>query len=128
MAYKILKHLYDIREAASAIQDFIAGKTFQDYQSDELLHSGIERKFEIIGEALNRIRRDDSSLLDRIRGNRSIISFRNILIHGYDAIDTRIVWGIIKEDLNHLVEDVENIIKEGNPAVDADEPADDLES
>ena len=128
MVDKILKHLYDIREAASAILGFIAGKTFEDYQNDTLLRSGIERKFEIVGEALNRIRRDDPLIPDRIRSCRSIISFRNILIHGYDAIDNRIVWGIIKEDLNHLLEDVENMIKEGDPAKDIDEPSDDLES
>jgi len=48
-----------VREATAAIFRFIHGKTFEDYEQDELLRSGIERKFEIIGEALNRIRRDD---------------------------------------------------------------------
>jgi uncharacterized protein with HEPN domain len=59
MADEILKHLYDIREASAAIFRFVRGKTFDDYEQDELLRSGIERKFEIIGEALNRIRRGD---------------------------------------------------------------------
>lgn len=26
----------------------------------------------------------------------NIVSFRNILAHGYDSIDNRIVWGIMK--------------------------------
>ena len=55
----ILKHLHDIREAALAISRFVSGKTFDDYMNDELLLSGVERKFEIIGEALNKVRRDD---------------------------------------------------------------------
>jgi uncharacterized protein YutE (UPF0331/DUF86 family) len=37
-------------------------------------------------------------------------SFRNILVHGYDAIDDRIVWGVIKEDLGSLIEDVARLI------------------
>jgi uncharacterized protein with HEPN domain len=58
-----LKHLYDIREAAAAILRFVSGKTLNDYEQDELLRSGVERKFEIIGEALNRIGRDNPTIL-----------------------------------------------------------------
>ena len=111
MADELLKHLYDIREAAAAIFRFIRGKTFDDYEQDELLRSGIERKFEIIGEALNRIRRDAPSLLDKIREHRTIVSFRNILAHGYDSIDNRIVGGIVEEDLGTLLEDVERLVE-----------------
>lgn len=67
MTEEILKHLYDIREAAVAIFQFVREKTFDDYEQDELLRSGVERKFEVIGEALNRIRRDDPIVLDKIR-------------------------------------------------------------
>jgi uncharacterized protein with HEPN domain len=63
----ILKHLHDIREATLAISRFVNGKTFDDYMHDELLRSGVERKSEIIGEALNRIRRDDPTTLDKIK-------------------------------------------------------------
>ncbi|PTL36631.1 hypothetical protein CLG94_02830 [Candidatus Methylomirabilis limnetica] len=59
MEDELLKYLYDIREAASAILRFVRGKTFDEYEQDELLRSGVERKFEILGEALNRIRKDD---------------------------------------------------------------------
>ena len=112
MANELLKHLYDIREATAAISRFVHSKTFDDYEQDELLRSGIERKFEIIGEALNRIRRDDPTLLDQIREHRNIISFRNILAHGYDSLDNRIVWGVIEEDLGNLLADVERLIEE----------------
>lgn len=107
-----LQHLHDIREASTAIFRFVDGKTFEDYQGDELLRSGVERKFEIIGEALNRINRDEPGLLSKIGEHRSIISFRNLLAHGYDSIDDRIVWGIIEEDLGTLLENVKNLIEE----------------
>jgi uncharacterized protein with HEPN domain len=106
----ILKYLYDIREAALAIFRFVRGKTFDDYVHDELLRSGVERKFEVLGEALSRVRRAEPTLLDKIREHRSIISFRNILAHGYDSIDDRIVWGILQEDLGNLLEDVERLL------------------
>jgi uncharacterized protein with HEPN domain len=113
-----LKHLYDIKEAASAILRFVRGKTFDDYEQDELLRSGVERKFEIIGEALNRIKRENSTVLYTIRQHRNIVSFRNILAHGYDNIDHRIVWDIIEADLGKLLEDVGRLIEEDNEEED----------
>lgn len=114
MRDEILKHLHDIREAALAITRFVSGKLFADYGCDELLRSGVERKLEIIGEALNRIDRIDPGVLARIRECRSIVSFRNLLAHGYDSIDDRVVWGIIEEDLGNLIEDVERLVGQSN--------------
>ncbi len=39
-----------------------------------------------------------------------IISFRNILTHGYDSVDDRIVWGIIEEDLERMLKDVNALL------------------
>jgi uncharacterized protein with HEPN domain len=110
MKNEILKHLHDIRAATLAIKAFTAGKNFEDYQNEELLRSAIERKFETIGEALNRISRDEPAVLGRIRNHRDIISFRNILVHGYDSIDDRIVWSVIEENLDHLMEDITKLL------------------
>jgi uncharacterized protein with HEPN domain len=116
MADDDLALLDDIRRAAAAILAFVRGKSFSEYQADEMLRSAIERKFEIIGEALNRLRKTRPELLPRIREQRSIISFRNILVHGYDRIDDEIVWGIIEEDLANLLADVEQLLSEaGKP-------------
>lgn len=110
MEDQILKHLYDVREAARAISRFVHGKVFDDYQQDELLRSGVERKFEIIGEALNRLGEEFPQILKQLREYRNIISFRNRLAHGYDTIDDRIVWSIIEDDLGNLLEDIERLI------------------
>jgi uncharacterized protein with HEPN domain len=105
-----LAHLHDIRQAAVAISSFIAGKGLQDYLLDELLRSAVERKFAIIGEALARLRRDDPETLRLVRCHREIISFRNILIHGYDVVDDRIVWDLAASDLADLRHDVEVLL------------------
>ncbi len=114
MENEIFKHLHDVKEAALAIIRFVSGKSFDDYVDDELLRSGVERKFEIIGEALNRTNRIDPGVLAQIREYRSIVSFRNLLAHGYDSIDDRIVWGIIEENLGDLLDDVESFINESD--------------
>ncbi len=41
------KYLYDIREAARLMDEFVAGKTFEDYRCDAMLQAAVERKFEV---------------------------------------------------------------------------------
>jgi uncharacterized protein with HEPN domain len=108
----LLKHLYDSKEAAAAIFRFVRGKTFADYERDELLRSGVERKFKMIGEALNRLSRDNPTVLDNIREHRNIVSFRNIRADGDDSIDNRIGWGIIGEDPDKPLEDAGRLLAE----------------
>ena len=99
--------LFDALQAAKRIRSFVKGKSFEGYRSDVLLISAVERQFEIIGEALKRVRDRDDVFIQEIRGWRGAISFRNILAHGYDEIDDELVWGIIEDDLPLLIADIE---------------------
>jgi uncharacterized protein with HEPN domain len=91
-----LKLLYDIEQALLLITQFTQGKTFDDFQRDALLRAGVERGFEIVGEAINRLQRNNPPLADNIRDYRRIIAFRNVLIHRYDVIKHEIVWQAVK--------------------------------
>ena len=71
-----------------------------------MLRAAIERQFEIIGEALNRLFRLEPDLADRITDGRRIIAFRNILVHAYAQIENRVVWGVIESELKTLETDV----------------------
>ena len=55
------KLVWDALQAVDRITRFSAGKTFGDYQGDELLRSAIERQFEIVGEALGKLRQLDQA-------------------------------------------------------------------
>lgn len=57
MQDKIEKLLVDIRKAIDEVETFTTGKYFSDFQQDRRLQLIVEREFEIIGEALNRLAR-----------------------------------------------------------------------
>jgi uncharacterized protein with HEPN domain len=69
---------------------------------DAFLRSAVERQFEIIGEALAQLAKRDPEVAALISDRRSIIAFRNTLIHGYAAIDDRLVWDVLVSQLPAL--------------------------
>jgi uncharacterized protein with HEPN domain len=77
-----------------------------------LLQSAVERQFEIIGEATRKLENLDSSIVAHISNYRKLISFRNILIHGYAKVDDYLVWDLLRYKLPDLVKEVEVIFKE----------------
>ncbi len=104
-----LKHYFDALTAARAIHIFADGKTFDDYRSSDLLSSAIERKFEIIGEALNRIKRQYPEDLQAIGDWPGNIGFRNILAHAYDHVEDAVVWGIVTRQIPDFIRELERI-------------------
>jgi uncharacterized protein with HEPN domain len=111
MKDELHKCFYDIVQACLEIDDFIQDMTYETFLDDLKTQKAVEREFEIIGEALNRIKRSDSELLEHISEHHKIIGFRNILAHGYDAVDELIVWQAVKNHLPILKSEVEEIIR-----------------
>ena len=109
------KLLEDIRATAAFVVDKTRGKSLDDYLADDLLRPAVERQFEIIGEALVRLRRIDPEVLERIQDHAQIIAFRNVLVHGYDAIDHRRVWDAIQNSLPQLHATVVSLLSQVPP-------------
>jgi uncharacterized protein with HEPN domain len=110
MEESINKYLFDILESIKSIETFLGeNKSFYDYQQNKMLRRAIEREFEIIGEALNRLLSIDDSI--QITSKFQIIGMRNRVIHGYDKVDDEIVWGTIIKHLPILKEEVINFLK-----------------
>jgi uncharacterized protein with HEPN domain len=104
------KLLWDAQRAAERVARFTHGKSFADYQADDFLRSAVERQLEIVGEALNQLRRVDAATAGGIPELSRIVGFRNVLIHGYASVDHRIVWGIIETHLGPLRTSLDKVL------------------
>lgn len=102
--------LFDVIEALQRAERFVHDRTYGDYEADELLRAGLERQFEIMGEALNRLRRHNADLCKDIRESDKIIGFRNLLIHGDATVDDATVWSAATEKLAPLLADAQALL------------------
>ena len=107
--------LWDLARAAKRIQEFVNGKSWHDYSNDVLLRSGVERQFEIAGEALNVLRHTDPATAAGVPNVHKIVGMRNVLIHGYAEVNNLTVWRAATENLDELMAAVESILTEVEP-------------
>lgn len=96
-------------EACREIQQFIAGKSYQDLLTDRMLRLSVERDLEIIGEAANRISSEFQVLHPEIPWAR-IVAQRNVTSHEYGDIKLEWVWRVATERVPELIALLEPLI------------------
>jgi uncharacterized protein with HEPN domain len=104
-----------MRDAADAIGRFTAGMQPSAYAANKIIRSAVERKFEIIGEALSQLAKRAPELARRVPEFRDIIAFRNLLIHGYAVVDQDEVWDAVQTSLPRLRAAVAGLLDELGP-------------
>ena len=112
MDERILKWIFDIKIAIEEIGSYFEDqeKDFFMYRKNIMLKRAIERNLEIIGEAMNRILKRDSSFESKISNAKAIISLRNQVIHAYDNISDENIWSILINYLPKLKLEVNQLV------------------
>jgi uncharacterized protein with HEPN domain len=97
----LLKH---IRECLDRIQEY-TGDDPERFRKSQLVQDAVVRNLQIMAESSQR-------LSDTIKATepgipwQDIAGFRNVLTHGYLALDTAVVWSVVEGDLPVLREAV----------------------
>lgn len=95
-------------KAAQLIISFTQGRTFQDFLTDKLLQSAIERQFEILGEASSHVSAATQALWPSVSW-KQMKGFRNLLAHEYFRTDYAQVWSIATSLLPGLLPTLEDL-------------------
>jgi uncharacterized protein with HEPN domain len=112
MDNEIKTWLYDILQSINEIDSYYENKPriFEEYLTDVKTKRAIERDLEIIGEAVNRIRKKDKNF--KLNNVEKIIGTRNRIIHGYDKISDDLIWSIVINHLPRLKDEVNGLLNE----------------
>lgn len=84
--------------AASAVADYLAGKTSADYAGSRQLRSAVEREVERLSEASRHLPEAMTTRFPDIDWRR-LADIGNRLRHGYDRVDDDRIWAIATEDV-----------------------------
>lgn len=105
------KLLHDILESIQAIEDYLGKeRNYHEFLQHRMMRRAVERELEIIGEATKKL---DTIAPDLVISDKSkIIGTRNRVIHGYDAVDYEILWGIIVRHIPRLKLEIEQLLRE----------------
>jgi len=102
--------LQDMLESALKINKYTTGLSFESFLNDEKTIDATVRNFEIIGEAANRLDPDFKIKNASLEWNR-IRGFRNRIVHDYFGIDYDIVWSVIENDIEGLIDSLSGMIE-----------------
>jgi uncharacterized protein with HEPN domain len=103
MQERTAKRLHDALTAAQYIQQFVDGRTFQEFLSDVYFRSAVERQFEILSESLKAAAIRDPKLRERFPELHAIIGLRNRIAHSYDELEEKTLWDAAIVELPTLV-------------------------
>ena len=97
-------------EGAQAIGTFLQESDSGDFYSDDMLRSAIERKIEILGEAVRRLPPDYLAAHPEVPW-RGVLGQRNVLAHDYDDIRIDVIWTVASVDTPKLLVQLRGLLR-----------------
>jgi len=102
-------YLVDILESARIAMEYVAGKSWEQFEDDLQCQDAVLRRNEIIGEAARHTSPQTRKKYPQIPW-REMSTLRNVVIHQYDAMDIDQVWNTVQNKLPTLFEVLSKII------------------
>lgn len=103
--------LRHIKNAIGNVQEFLSGRTADDFLTDKMLYYAVVKNMEIIGEAAYMLTNEFKETHSETNW-KDIVNMRHILVHGYYQVDSRIVWYTIHNDLPILKAQIDRYLHE----------------
>jgi len=101
-----LQHILD---AMDEIESYLSDRDIKGFMKNSMMRFACIKQLEIIGEASNHITPETKEKFSSVEWGQ-IIGMRNVFVHEYFGVDTKLVWEIIINDLPELKEKVIGII------------------
>jgi uncharacterized protein with HEPN domain len=91
------------------IESYCVNSDIEAFINNSMMRFACIKQLEIIGEAANHISEGIKNQFTSIEWPQ-IVGMRNIFVHEYFGIDTKILWDIIKKDLPDLKANISSIV------------------
>lgn len=117
--------LWDALDFAKNVQIAVGDTSLETYLEGGPVAWATERQIELIGKALNKLRKAAPETAERVPDVHKVIGLRNVLVHGYTQVNSTIVWLAATQSIPALIPTLEALLAEVAPELPA--AADELE-
>ena len=104
-------YLWDIREAAREINEFIRGVKFHQFEKNKMLRYAVERQLHVIGEAAVHISPQFRRKHPEINWKR-LVELRNVIAHEYGETLLNRIWLAATDGLPELIDILDGLLPE----------------
>jgi len=101
--------LLDMLTAANAVRSFVDGRTYQDYITNLMLRSAVERQVEVIGEAARGVSEEFKAAHAEIPW-RPVMAQRHRLAHEYGDIKDELIWRVATVHVPQLILQIQPLV------------------
>ncbi len=102
-------YLQDILNAIERIQEYTDGMEYDTFVDTPLVRDAVFWNLQVIGEAVGQLPATVKEEHNEVPW-RDVRDFRNIVVHKYWEIDTRLVWEIIEDRLPALQRQISSLL------------------
>lgn len=118
-------HIAIIRESIAAVEQY--GPADEDaFLASPMLQDAVRMRLQVIGENLARMRRIDEETFAAAADDSwfQLIGLRNVISHGYEAIDQATIWRMIADELPALAASLDAVAEASRDHPTASPPTD----
>ena len=109
MSDEFLDYVEDILDAMDKAELLLQDVTYDQFEDDFRINFAVVRALEIIGEATKRLPLSLRKAYPEIPW-KNIAGMRDRLVHGYDTVDLRIVWDVVRVDIPQIKPQIQQIL------------------
>jgi len=101
----------DIIEYATDLLEATAGMNYDDFLANRVVQLAVSRCLEVMGEAARHVPLEVQARYPEVEW-RLMNDMRNVLIHAYTTIDTKIMWNVVSHDVPRTRERLQQLLED----------------
>jgi uncharacterized protein with HEPN domain len=109
MSNEFLDYVEDIIDAMTKAETALVDVDYNRFVNDFMINFVVARALEIVGEATKRLPQEVREAYADIPW-RDMAGMRDRIIHGYDNVDLRIMWDVVKQEIPQIKPQLQQLL------------------
>ena len=111
MSHEFLDYVEDIIDAMDKAEIALTGVDFDRFSEDFIINFAVARALEIVGEATKRVPPEIRMAYPAVPW-RNMAGIRDRIIHGYENVNLRILWDVVKQEIPDIKPHLQQILQD----------------